>query len=97
GLALFRLRSKEPDAERPFRVPLYPLTPIVFCLTSAYMLWSSVNYTGFGALAGVAVLLAGLPLLWIMRRRGPVTYGEGEADASQERSARVAREHRVVD
>ncbi len=31
GIALFRLRAKDPGAERPFRVPLFPITPIVFC------------------------------------------------------------------
>jgi len=28
-LALFRLRSREPDLERPFRAPLYPALPLV--------------------------------------------------------------------
>jgi amino acid transporter len=64
GVALFVLRRTEPEAERPFRVPLYPLTPIAFCLASAYMLWSSLAYTGVGALLGAGVLLAGVPLLW---------------------------------
>ncbi|EMR01716.1 APC family permease [Cesiribacter andamanensis] len=30
GVALFVLRKKEPHRERPFRVPLYPLTPLSF-------------------------------------------------------------------
>jgi APA family basic amino acid/polyamine antiporter len=30
GISLFVLRRKEPDAERPFRVPLYPLTQHLF-------------------------------------------------------------------
>jgi len=63
GISLFVLRRKEPDVERPFRVPLYPLTPLVFCLTSAYLLYSSLAYTGFGALVGVGVLLVGALLL----------------------------------
>jgi len=57
GISLFVLRQKDPDARRPFRVPLYPLTPIIFCGASAYMLWSSIAYTGTGGLVGVAVLL----------------------------------------
>lgn len=69
GVALFRLRRLERDAPRPFRVPLYPLTPLLFCLSSALMLWSSVRYTGAGALVGIAVLLAGLPVLWFLNRR----------------------------
>jgi hypothetical protein len=40
------------------------MTPILFCLVCAYMLHSSLMYTGKGALIGVAVLLLGLPVLW---------------------------------
>ena len=67
GVSLFVLRRIEPDRSRPFKVPLYPLTPILFCLASGYMLWSSLAYTGVGALLGAGVLLAGVPLLWFRR------------------------------
>ncbi|NUZ04789.1 APC family permease [Piscinibacter koreensis] len=75
GLSLFKLRVQEPDQPRPFKVPLYPLTPAVFCLTSAYMLWSSLSYVrsqqlgGINAAwVGVAVLVSGLVLLIVFRR-----------------------------
>ena len=68
GVSFFRLRGREPDRERPFRMPLYPLTPALFCLTCAYLFYSSVAYTGFGALLGLLVLAAGLPLLMLARR-----------------------------
>ena len=69
GVALFVLRRREPGRERPFRVPLYPVTPFLFCVASAGMLYSSVAYAGRGALLGVVVMLAGLPLLLIGRSR----------------------------
>jgi basic amino acid/polyamine antiporter, APA family len=69
GLSVFVLRRKEAEVPRPFRVPLYPLTPLLFCLTSVYMLQASLSYTGVGAVVGVAVLLAGLPILFLARRR----------------------------
>jgi len=69
GISLFVLRRKEPEATRPFRVPLYPLTPLVFCLTSAYLLYSSLAYTGVGALVGVAVLAVGALLLVMINPR----------------------------
>ena len=69
GISLFRLRQTDPNTVRPFRVPLYPVVPLIFCATSAYMLWSSVSYTGLGALVGVAVLIAGLPIMFYMRGR----------------------------
>jgi basic amino acid/polyamine antiporter, APA family len=67
---LFVLRRRDPDASRPFRVPLYPLLPLIFCATAAYLLYSSLAYTGTGALVGVAVLASGaVPLLAMERRR----------------------------
>src|SRR5690606_36281211 len=38
GIGFFLLRRNEPNHERPFRVPLYPITPALFCLTCAYLL-----------------------------------------------------------
>ena len=73
GISLFVLRRREPDIERPFRVPLYPILPLAFCLTCAYLLWSSLAYTGIGALVGVAVLAAGGVLLLYLRPSNPST------------------------
>jgi basic amino acid/polyamine antiporter, APA family len=69
GVSLMVLRHREPHAERPFRVPLYPVTPLLFCCIAAYMLYSSLAYTGMGALLGVLVLAAGAPLLVFVSRR----------------------------
>jgi amino acid transporter len=63
GIALFVLRRKEPQQERPFRVPFYPVTPFIFCTTSAYLLYSSLVYTGIGALVGIGVLFIGVLVL----------------------------------
>lgn len=74
GIALFIFRMRE---GRPagFRVPLFPLVPLVFCCTCAYMLYSSINYVrfavSFGAavLGGTLIMLAGVPLYLLTRRR----------------------------
>lgn len=74
GLSVFVLRHKEPRAVRPFAIPLYPLTPILFCGASAYMLYSSITYAlgemasgrgldGVGAFAGLGILLLGVPVV----------------------------------
>jgi amino acid transporter len=70
--ALFRLRRRFPRAQG-FRVPAYPLTPILFLGVCLAMLWSSIDYARFlltgsesGRLAGVLglmLLAAGLPLI----------------------------------
>jgi basic amino acid/polyamine antiporter, APA family len=68
GIGLFVLRYRYPNVERPFRVPLYPVTPILFCLSSAYLLYSSLAYTGYGALVGVGVLAVGAILLLFLTK-----------------------------
>jgi amino acid transporter len=68
--SLIVLRRKEPEADRPFRVPLYPLTPVVFCSVCLYMLVSSIAYTGVGAAVGIVVLGAGVPFLLFAKDNG---------------------------
>ena len=65
GASLFWLRFKEPDRKRPFRVPLYPIVPICFCGTSAYMLWASCEYAETLAVLCLVPVLAGIPL-WFL-------------------------------
>jgi basic amino acid/polyamine antiporter, APA family len=60
GLAVLILRVKDPHRSRPFKVPLYPFIPIIFCLSSGFLLFSSIVYTGVGALLGIGVLAVGL-------------------------------------
>ncbi|MET0278052.1 MAG: amino acid permease [Pseudorhodoplanes sp.] len=72
GLGLIVLRQTDPDRERPFRVPLYPVTPILFCLMCGYLLYSSLAYAAskdsnvFGWI-GIAVLLLGVPLMFLVQ------------------------------
>ena len=74
GVALFVFRARLGRPES-FRVPLYPLVPLVFCGTSAYMLVSSINYVRFAAsfgnavLAGIVVMALGIPLYLRARRK----------------------------
>jgi len=69
GIAFFVLRWKDGAMARPFRVPLYPIPPALFCLTCAYLLYSSLAFYRLGALAGVAVLAIGVVLLLFVHPR----------------------------
>jgi amino acid transporter len=73
GISVFVFRIREPGRVLSYRVPLYPITPIIFIATCLWMLYSSLVYTGAGALFGVAVLAVGAPLLLLARktRSGP--------------------------
>jgi amino acid transporter len=73
GISLFVLRRREPGRARPYKVPLFPLLPLLFCASCAYMLWSSLSYVSSQSLGGlnaawigVAVLAAGLVLLFLL-------------------------------
>jgi APA family basic amino acid/polyamine antiporter len=74
GIALFVFRARQGRPEG-FRVPLFPLVPLVFCATCAYMLYSSVNYVRFvvsfgnAVLAGIVVMVLGVPLYFLARRK----------------------------
>ena len=74
ALTLFVFRRKNPEAPA-FRVPLYPVVPIAFCIACVYMLYSSINYVrfavefGVAVLAGLAIMAAGIPLYFLVRGR----------------------------
>lgn len=71
-LSLIRLRRIERRAGRPhsgaFGVPLYPATPLLFAAVCLYLFYASVRYTGSGAIAGLAVVVAGGIVLLAERR-----------------------------
>jgi basic amino acid/polyamine antiporter, APA family len=83
--ALFVLRRREPDAERPFKAWGYPVAPAIFSLASlaivANALWSDLLMpiaagTRLGpSAAGLVVIAAGVPIFWWMRRRGTGATG----------------------
>jgi len=57
------LRRREPDAPRPYRVPLYPLVPVLFCLSSLFMIYASLTWAyqnrSFAALWSIGLLAVG--------------------------------------
>ena len=69
GLSVILFRHREPGRPESFRVPLYPLPPLIFCAMCIYLFYSSVVYTGKGALVGLAILAAGVPVYLIGRGR----------------------------
>jgi basic amino acid/polyamine antiporter, APA family len=71
GVALFILRRRDPAAPRPFRVPLYPLLPIAFVLSCAYVLYSSIVHaqTEHATYVAFAVMLSGAIALLLLRWR----------------------------
>ena len=67
--AVFVLRRKEPNTERPYRVSLYPVTTLIFCAVCGYLIYSAVIYRPWIAAAALGILLAGLPIYWLTKER----------------------------
>jgi basic amino acid/polyamine antiporter, APA family len=69
GLALFVLRFRQPQLTRPFKVPMYPILPLVFVLTSAFLLYRSLEWALINRAVQLAldVMAAGV-VAWIVAR-----------------------------
>lgn len=67
-VTLFVFRYRDGENNLPFSVPLYPVIPILFLIACVYMLYSSLAFTGMGALVGMAILAAGAPVYLIAKK-----------------------------
>ena len=76
GLALFRLRSTRPSAERPYRVWGYPVLPLFFVLGSVVVLVNTVQAKPFESISGLILLVIGLPVYMFWRRTPHPRIGE---------------------
>jgi amino acid transporter len=69
GLALLWLRRTDSAAIRPFCVPLYPFTPLVFCAACAFLAYSSVMYAASQNALHVSFWLLGSGVLALVLLR----------------------------
>ncbi len=69
GVALFILRRKAPDAVRPYRIWGYPFVPALFLLVTVYLLINTFMATPIRAIAGIGLIIVGLPLYEYFNRR----------------------------
>ncbi len=70
--AVFVLRKKRPDLERPYKTWGYPVTPILFILAALYIAVSSLIGQFKNAMAGLLIIIIGIPayLYWKSGWRG---------------------------
>jgi APA family basic amino acid/polyamine antiporter len=76
--SIFIYRSKFPDVERPYRVPVYPITPIAFIVAAAALVANTVFSQPVRAGVGLGIVFLGAPayLYW---KRTAIPTAEGEA------------------
>lgn len=75
GLSVFIFRNFEPETPRPFRVPWFPLPPLLFCLMTVFMLYSSIDYAlnvgGKNTLWWIVVMAIGVFMVFVNRWATP--------------------------
>lgn len=69
GLALFKLRASRPEADRPYRVVGYPVVPALFVMGSLYLVVNTLRERPTESLAGLGLLVIGLPVYFAWRGR----------------------------
>ena len=68
GVALFVLRRTQPATVRPYRTWGYPVVPLIFVLGSAAFVLNTLMERPVESLAGLGLLVIGLPVYWFSRR-----------------------------
>lgn len=68
-LGLIFLRAREPELPRPFRTPLFPLTPLLFLAANAWMLYFLGSQNTRALVASALTIVLGFVLYALMRRR----------------------------
>lgn len=75
---LFVLRWRRPQLERPFRVPAYPLPPLIFLGLMGWTLTYLLVQRPMEGFAGIAILASGA-VFYALSRRVSVHNGTGQA------------------
>jgi amino acid transporter len=68
--AVYILRAKRPDAERPYRTAGYPVVPAIFLVASVGMLLNALISDPKVTLICFGVILAGIPVFLLWKGRG---------------------------
>jgi APA family basic amino acid/polyamine antiporter len=71
GLALLWLRHTDKHTTRPFKVPLYPVLPLIFCAACAWLTYSSITYaiSQKAIHVSMGLIASGVLALLILRSR----------------------------
>jgi APA family basic amino acid/polyamine antiporter len=67
--AVFVLRRKMPDVERPYKALGYPVVPALFILVAAWLVINAIVTTPVESLVGLFLVAVGLPVYLYFRKR----------------------------
>jgi len=67
---IFVLRKKRLDADRPYKAFGYPIIPALYIVAASAIMLVLLLYQTQTALAGLVIVLLGLPVYWLWSRKG---------------------------
>ena len=73
--SIFIYRKNSPDAPRPYRVPGYPFTPLVFIIAATAVVANTIVTQPARASVGLSIVLIGAPAYLFWRRTANVNSG----------------------
>ncbi|MFN0181998.1 MAG: APC family permease [Gemmatimonadales bacterium] len=69
GLCVIAFRRSDPGASRPFRVPFYPVTPMLFVASALVIVVNTVVQNPMKGVIGLGGAALGIPIYYLWRRR----------------------------
>ncbi|MCC0660155.1 MULTISPECIES: APC family permease [unclassified Clostridioides] len=68
-VGVIRLRREQPDLHRPYKVPLYPIIPIIAILGGLFVIINQILTSTAISLGGIFITILGLPVYYYMKKR----------------------------
>lgn len=68
-IAVFIMRKKEPDLERPYKVPFFPVVPIIAIIGGLYIVLNTLFTQPLNAAIGIGLTLLGLPIYFYKKSK----------------------------
>lgn len=68
-VAVFIMRKKEPDLERPYKVPFFPIIPIIAIIGGIYIVLNTLITQPLNSAIGIGLTLLGLPIYFYKKNK----------------------------
>ena len=68
-VAVILLRRREPEMERPYKVPLYPIVPLIAIVSGIFVLINTLFTQTLLAMIGIVITLLGIPIYYYTKKK----------------------------
>jgi len=66
---VIKLRKEQPNLERPYKIPLYPITPAIAIIGGSYVVINTLITQPINAISGLIITALGLPVYSYMKKK----------------------------